>query len=88
MKIEIVQEKQSDLQIKDANSDVLFITEKEPLSDGEYQNLKTLALKSAEDFLALYNSFPDKDKSALPSRETFYGAFLERRRKCTRIRKM
>lgn len=74
LKIEVVQEKQSDLQIKDADSDVLFITEKDPLSDDEYQKLKTLALKSAEDFLALYNSFPDKDKSVRPSRETFYGS--------------
>ena len=39
----------------------------------EYQNLKSLALKSAEDFYALYNSFPDKHKSNAPHRKTFYG---------------
>lgn len=73
-KIEIVQEKKSDLQIRDADSDVLFATEKEPLSVKEYQYLKSLALKSAEDFHTLYSSFPDKDKSILPYRKTFYGS--------------
>ena len=72
--IEIVQEKESGLQIRDADSDVLFTTEKEPLSAEEYQYLKSLALKSAEDFYSLYNSFPDKHKSALPCRKTFYGS--------------
>lgn len=72
--IEIVQEKESDLQIRDADSDVLFITEEEPLSAEEYRYLKALALKSAEDFHALYISFPNKHRSAIPSRKTFYGA--------------
>ena len=72
--IEIVQEKESGLQIRDADSDVLFTTEKEPLSAEEYQHLKSLALKSAEDFHTLYSSFPDKHKSALPYRKTFYGS--------------
>ncbi len=72
--IEIVQEKESGLQIRDADSDVLFTTEKEPLSAEEYQYLKSLALKSAGDFYLLYSSFPDKHKSALPYRKTFYGS--------------
>ena len=72
--VEIVQEKESDLQIKDADSDVLFITEEKPLTSGEYQYLKKLALKSAEDFYTLYLSFPDKNKSVLPRRKTFYGS--------------
>ena len=71
--IEIVQEKESVLQIRDADSDVLFTTEEEPLRAEEYQYLKSLALKSAEDFYALYNSFPDKNQSAVPHRKTFYG---------------
>ena len=71
--IEIVQEKGSDLQIRDADSDVLFATEKEPLSVEEYRYLKSLALKSAKDFHTLYSSFPDKHKSVLPDRKTFYG---------------
>lgn len=72
-KINIIQEKVSDLAIKDADSDVLFDSEKEPLTTDEYQMLKALALKSAEDFLALYESIPDKDATAAPARETFYG---------------
>ncbi|MBO4535360.1 MAG: hypothetical protein J5755_05430 [Clostridia bacterium] len=72
--IAIVQEKISDLQIKDADSDVIFETEKLPLSAEEYQYLKALAMKSAEDFYHLYTSFPDKNKSIKPIRKTFYGA--------------
>ena len=71
--IEIVQEKETDLQIKDADSDVLFQTEDAPLSAEEYQYLKSVAIKSAEDFYTLYLSFSDKNKSAKPKRKTFYG---------------
>jgi len=71
--IEIVQEKRSDLQIKDADSDVLFITEKKPLRAEEYRYLKSIAIKSAEDLHALYTAFPDKNKSVNPIRRTFYG---------------
>lgn len=39
----------------------------------EYKKLKQLALRSAADFLALYESIPDKMVSALPVRKTFYG---------------
>ena len=72
--IRIVQEKESDLQIRDADSDVLFTTEGKPLTAAEYRYLKNLALKSAGDFLALYLSVPDRNKSALPYRKTFYGS--------------
>ena len=48
---EIVQEHPSGLDICDADSDVLFDAEKEPLTMPEYLELKALALKSAEDFL-------------------------------------
>lgn len=70
---EIVQEKISALQISDADSDVLFETEKVPLALSEYEMLKELALKSARDFLALYESVPNKNESCLPARRTFYG---------------
>lgn len=70
---EIVQEKQSTLQVCDADSDVLFYEEKKPLSIEEYTHLKNLALKSAKDFLKLYNEIPDKNKTNLPKRKTFYG---------------
>lgn len=70
---EIVEEKQSELNIADADSDVIFSSEKQPLTMEKYLKLKALVLKSAEDFLALYDSIPDKNKSCLPKRKTFYG---------------
>lgn len=69
----IVQEKISGLAISDADTDVLFNEEKSPLDILEYEELKALALKSAHDFLTLYETIPDKDKSCLPVRATFYG---------------
>ena len=69
----IVGEKNSDLNIKDADSDVLFEDEKNSLTTEEYQKLKALALKSAKDFLVLYESIPDKKATAIPERKTFYG---------------
>ena len=73
MEMIIVQEKKSDLAICDADSDVLFESEKAPLTEEEYKTLKTLALKSAQDFLCLYHSIPDKDASVSAERKTFYG---------------
>lgn len=70
---EIVQEKRSELTISDADSDVLFDEEKKELSMSEYLELKALALRSAQDFLTLYCAVPDKNRSCLPIRETFYG---------------
>lgn len=72
-KIEIVQEKCSELTISDADSDVLFDEERKELSVSEYEELKALVLKSARDFLSLYEAIPDKNKSCLPIRVTFYG---------------
>lgn len=71
--VEIVQEKQSDLQICDADSDVLFDSEKGALTKAEYDELKKLVLQSAQDFLLLYEDIPDKNMSSLPRRKTFYG---------------
>lgn len=71
--VEIIQEKESDLMISDADSDVIFEREREQLELAEYLELKELALKSAQDFLKLYEAVPDKNASCLPSRTTFYG---------------
>ena len=73
LEAEIIQEKQSELTVSDADSDVIFDSERKELSMSEYAELKALALKSAQDFLTLYQSIPDKNKSCLPVRETFYG---------------
>ena len=72
--IEIVQEKKSELNIRDADSDVIFNSEQKELSKAEYEKLKSIALKSAQDFLDFYNSIPDKSNSCMPARQTFYGA--------------
>ena len=73
LETEVIQEKVSELNICDADSDVLFETEKKELSLAEYEKLKALALKSAGDFLKLFESIPNKDESCLPIRQTFYG---------------
>ena len=70
-KIEVIHDKPCDLQVCDADSDVLFDTEREPLTREEYQRLKALVLKSAEDFHRLYESISDKNRSCLTSRKTF-----------------
>lgn len=70
----IVQEKESQLKISDADSDVLFDSEREVLTWCEYSSLKQLALKSAADFHRLYESIPDIKKSCLKERSTFYGS--------------
>lgn len=72
-KIELVSEKISELDIKDADSDVILESERSPLTIEKYERLKELALKSAKDFLALYESIPDKGASASSIRKTFYG---------------
>lgn len=69
----IVQEKESELTISDADSDVIFNEEKKPFSRLAYEELKALALKSAQDFQMLYDAVPDKNTSCLPVRSTFYG---------------
>ncbi|HBE04966.1 MAG TPA: hypothetical protein DHD79_02150 [Firmicutes bacterium] len=69
----IIQEKASELRIADADSDVLFESEKRPLLIKEYLKLKELAIKSARDFQRLFDAIPDKNRTALSVRETFYG---------------
>ena len=73
IEVVITQEKDSELDIKDADSDVLFESEKAPLTADEYEKLKALALKSAKDFLSLYESIPNKSVTAIAERKTFYG---------------
>ena len=71
--LEIAQEKNSDLEIRDADSDVLFDAETGPMELAEYERMKALALRSAADFLRLYESIADQDRSCLSQRRTFYG---------------
>ncbi len=71
--IAVTEEKTSALNIRDADSDAIFQCETAPLTAREYELLKALALKSAKDFLTLYNAVPDKNVSSLQPRKTFYG---------------
>lgn len=72
--VEIVQRKYSELQICDADSDVLFDSEKKPLSEEEYESLRLLVLRSARDFRRLYESIPNPNISGREHRQSFYGA--------------
>lgn len=71
--IRIIQDQDSDLRVCDADSDVIFHSERRTLTMEEYRYLKELALKSASDFQALYDAVPDKNLSDLKLRRTFYG---------------
>jgi len=71
--IRVVQTKESELDIHDGDTDILFDSEKEPLEMEKYLELKRLALKSALDFQLLFDSIPDKTSTDLPERKTFYG---------------
>ena len=73
IEIVIAEEKESELDIRDADSDAIFDREKAPLTREEYEMLKSLALRSAKDLLTLYESIPDKDAGLSPLRKTFYG---------------
>lgn len=71
--IDIVQRKHSDLQVCDADSDVLFDSEQTPMTQAEYEAQKLLVLQSARDFRRLYQSIPNPDISGRAPRTSFYG---------------
>lgn len=65
--------KDSPLHVEDADSDVIFPSERLPMTMEDYRQRKALALRSAADFQALYDSVPDKSAPLAPVRESFYG---------------
>lgn len=71
--MEVIQEISTDAEIRDGDSNGLFEREKLPLTMEEYERMKRLSLRSAQDFLRLYQAVPDKEKTCLPARKTFYG---------------
>lgn len=73
LQVTMIQEAVCSLDVADADSDVLFSSEKEPLSREEYAEMRHLVLKSAADFFALYQAIPDQTASTAPMRATFYG---------------
>ena len=70
----IVAQIESGLDVQDADSDALLDGERRPLEWDEYERLRNAAIRSAEQFLRLYESVPDPDRSENPVRQTFYGA--------------
>ena len=83
----IVQEKKSNLRIRDADSDVLFSSEEEPLTWEAYTELKALALKSAADFQKLYDEIWIKTEVRSRFGRPFMVRFRAQRKKCTGIPK-
>lgn len=71
--VDVVQEEPSQGDIRDADSFVIFQSERPPLPLEEYRELKALVLRSAGDFETLYQAVPDKEAASLPPRRTFYG---------------
>lgn len=69
----VVQEHHSTLNVQDADSDVLFSSERLPMDMTEYIRLKERCLRSAKDFQVLYDSIPQKGRALVKSRKTFYG---------------
>jgi len=63
----------SALAVEDADSDVLFPSERLPMDMTEYTQKKQLCFRSAQDFEKLYASIPQKDRALRKSRRTFYG---------------
>lgn len=64
---------QTGLRVDDADSDVLFPSERLPMDMTEYTQKKQLCIRSAQDFEKLFASIPQKDRSLRKSRRTFYG---------------
>ena len=71
--VRVARKKESRLDIRDADSDLLLDSEKNPMTWEEYAGLKALVLRSAGDFQRLYDAVPDKGRTGLPERKTFYG---------------
>lgn len=64
---------QTALHVEDADSDVLFPSERLPMDMTEYTQKKQLCIRSAQDFEKLFGSIPQKDRALRKSRRTFYG---------------
>lgn len=80
--VTITEEKyQPDMRVEDADSDMIFAGERQPMTAEEYALLRELVLRSARDLDILYDSVPDKDASLGEARKTFYGAYPDTARK-------
>ena len=74
--VEITEEKyQPEMKVEDADSDLLFACERQPMTAEEYGRLKRLVLRSAAAFETLYAAIPDQDATLGDARGTFYGEY-------------
>lgn len=71
--IEIVQEEKSGADIADADTEIIFDSEKTYFTQAEYDKTKLLVIKSAKDFKIIYDSIPDVNQTTILPRKTFYG---------------
>lgn len=71
--VEIIQRHESALHTEDADSDLLFDCERQPLDAADYDRLKLMVLRSARDFRTLYQSISNPDISGRAPRLSFYG---------------
>lgn len=69
----VVQKEYRTSPIHEADTEILLNSEKAELTMEDYQRIKQIALKSAQDFLKLYRSIPDRQRTVLKPRKTFYG---------------
>ena len=80
--VDITEEKyQPDMRVEDADSDMIFSAERQPMTAEEYALLRELVLRSARDLDALYGSVPDRDAPLGDARSTFYGEYPDTARK-------
>ena len=74
--VEITEERyQPEMKVEDADSDLLFESERQPLTQEEYEVLRALVLKSARDFEVMYAFVPDVNAPLGKARSTFYGEY-------------
>ena len=71
--IRFVKRLKVDTAVEEGFTSALFPEEKLPMDMARYTALKTLCLKSARDFEALFASIPQKDRGLVKSRRTLYG---------------
>ncbi len=73
IRCEIRQECPTDADVRDGDTNCIFEEEMFPLTSMEYLWLKEIAIKSARDFLRMYEAIPDKSFTIDPPRSCFYG---------------
>lgn len=72
--IKIIDKVKSVNQVSNADTGIIFESERKPMTYQQYDKLKDLCVKSACDFQVLYNSINDKNSFVRKSKRTFYGS--------------